>query len=105
MKVTALDHNLNSGRPLSLWRLAWRLPSLLRLFSRLFRDARVGRLPKALMVASVLYVLLPFDFLSDLLPLIGVVDDLALLLLAARLFVGMVPREVVDEHLRALERG
>ena len=85
----------NPRQPLSVWRFLRHLPSTLRLFGSLFRDARVGPLPKAILVAALLYVASPFDFLADWLPLIGVVDDVALLLLAARL----CPRAVVAEHL------
>jgi len=98
MKSVSLSYP-DPRRPLSIWQFVRHLPTTIRLFSRLFRDPRVGMLPKAILAAALLYVALPVDFLADWLPLIGVVDDVALLLLAARTFIGLCPRAVVDQHL------
>jgi uncharacterized membrane protein YkvA (DUF1232 family) len=98
MKTNHLPSITGRG-PLSILHLLRHLPNTLRLFWRLFRDPRVGRLPKALLVGAVLYVVSPIDFLDDFLPLIGIVDDLALVLMAGRLFVQLCPRTVVEEHL------
>lgn len=79
------------------------LPSLLRLYWRLLRDARVSVVPKVLLVGAVAYVILPFDFIPDALPLIGQVDDLVILLAAARWFVRWCPPAVVQEHVQAID--
>jgi uncharacterized membrane protein YkvA (DUF1232 family) len=98
----AIVPNVKQGGPLGVLRFAWNLPLMARLFTRLFRDPRVGRLPKALLIGALLYVLLPFDFLSDFLPLIGLADDVTLLLAAAQAFLALSPRAVVDEKLREI---
>lgn len=80
------------------------LPRVLRLYWRLFRDRRVPVWPKLMLGAALAYVVLPFDVVPDMLPLIGEVDDLVVLLVAARWFVQWCPPAVVREHVRALAR-
>src|SRR5689334_2467495 len=80
------------------------LPSFLRLYWRLFRDPRVSIWPKAMLVGALAYVVLPFDLIPDFLPLIGEVDDLVIVLAAARWFLGWCPPEVVREHALAIDR-
>jgi uncharacterized membrane protein YkvA (DUF1232 family) len=83
-------------------RLAVQLPRWVRLHWRLVRDRRVGLWPKALLAVAVLYVLLPFDLIPDTLPFVGEVDDVVVLMVAARWFLGFCPTAVVAEHGRAL---
>lgn len=80
----------------------WQVWNNVRLAWRLLRDGRVGWLPRLTLLAAGLYAILPIDFLPDVYPLVGQVDDLALLLLAWKLFLRLCPRHVVDEHARAI---
>lgn len=64
---------------------------------RLVQDPRVPLLPKAVVAVVVLYVLSPFDFLPDFIPLLGQLDDLALMLGAFHLFKQMIPPELWAE--------
>ncbi|MBN1661239.1 MAG: DUF1232 domain-containing protein [Anaerolineae bacterium] len=71
-----------------------------RLSWRLFKDARVPGWVKLIPIASLLYLLSPVDLLPDMvLPGLGEIDDLAMLLLAAKVFVDLSPPGVVREHL------
>lgn len=79
-----------------------RFPSLIRLCWRLFRDSRVSLWPKALLVAAVAYVALPFDFVPDMIPFLGQLDDAVIVVTAARWFVRWCPTAVVNEHMRAI---
>jgi len=69
-------------------RLAWRL---------LF-DRRVPSLLK-LVVPGIMgaYLLMPIDFVPDLIPILGQLDDLAVLALAVKLFIELAPQDVVRE--------
>ena len=84
------------------WQVLLHLPSILRLYWRLFRDERVSVWPKAMLVAAVAYVIMPFDLIPDYLPVIGEIDDLVVVLLAARWFVQWCPPAVVREHVDAI---
>jgi uncharacterized membrane protein YkvA (DUF1232 family) len=79
------------------------LPKVIRLGWRLFRDRRVPAYLKAMVVAALLYVLSPFDFISEIaLPGLGYLDDATILLLAGYVFIRWSPQEVVAEHVAAL---
>jgi len=81
------------------------LPQFVKLYWRLFRDARVSIWPKALLVLSFLYVLSPVDIIPDVIPFIGEVDDLVVVIVVCRLFMYMCPREVVQEHVARIGAG
>ena len=65
---------------------------------RLMMDRRVPLSLKLLIPAGILYALLPFDMVPDILPWLGRVDDILVLVLSVVLFLAMAPRHVVLEH-------
>ena len=81
------------------------LPSFVRLYWRLLRDGRVSIWPKALLLGAIAYVVLPFDLIPDVIPIVGEIDDLVVLVLAARWFMQWCPPDVVHEHVRAMAAG
>lgn len=74
----------------------------LRLAWRLFKDPRVPWLLKLIPPAALVYILAPVDILPDPGLGLGQLDDVAILLLALKLFIELAPADVVREHLRAL---
>jgi uncharacterized membrane protein YkvA (DUF1232 family) len=91
--------------PWQVFRLLWHLPNFVKLYWRLFRDSRVPLRAKAILVAAMLYVLDPIDFLPDFLfPFLGALDDLAVIILAARWFISLCPPDVVQERVRELSQ-
>lgn len=64
---------------------------------RLFLDRRVSPGLKVLAALGALVAISPIDLLSDI-PVLGAVDDVALLALIAALFVRFCPRDAVAEH-------
>lgn len=73
-----------------------------RLIWRLLLDPRVSLLAKAVVPLALLYIIHPLDLAPDVLPGLGQVDDLAILLLGAWLFLELCPKEVVKEHQEKL---
>ena len=108
-----LEQLLSRGRepdrppdPTVPFRFLIHLPNFIRLYWRLLRDKRVPLFPKALLVAAIAYAISPVDLLSDFsLPIIGVLDDIALLTLAVRYFIPLCPRNVVEEHVKLIDEG
>jgi len=78
------------------------LPNLIRLYWRL-RDPRVSVWPKAMLVGALAYVALPFDLIPDVIPFLGEIDDLVIVIVAARWFMQWCPPEVVREHAQAID--
>ena len=82
-----------------------RLPTYARLVWGLFRDPRTPLGLKALLGAALAYVVAPVDFIPDMIPIIGVADDLTVLLLVLDLFISNAPAAVRDEHLARAASG
>jgi uncharacterized membrane protein YkvA (DUF1232 family) len=82
----------------------WRdLVLRIKLIARLMRDQRVNFFLKLLPVASLVYLIWPADLLPGLaLPVIGALDDAAVLWLGSYLFLELAPPNVVQEHLKQL---
>lgn len=89
--------------PLALMRFLVQLPNFARLFWRLLLDQRVSVVAKGLLLATAAYVLSPLDFLPDLMPLLGQMDDLTLFALGCRAFLQLCPTAVVQEHVERID--
>jgi uncharacterized membrane protein YkvA (DUF1232 family) len=74
------------------------LPNLVKLLSRLLKDARVPAAEKALFIAAIIYVLSPLDFIPDVFPFIGQVDDLYVVALTLLRLVNRTDESIVREH-------
>ena len=81
------------------------LPNFVKLYWRLFTDRHVSLLPKIILVLGIAYLLLPIDLLPDLLLPLGLVDDIAVLVMAGKAFMALCPRQVVEEHVRLIDEG
>jgi uncharacterized membrane protein YkvA (DUF1232 family) len=77
----------------------------LRLAWRLLREPRVALAAKAVPVLAMLYVLSPVDFIPDVLPVLGQMDDLGILILSAKTFLRLCPPAVAAFHTAALASG
>jgi uncharacterized membrane protein YkvA (DUF1232 family) len=94
---------------LTRW-LSW--PSLVRtLFShvkltlRLLREPQVPLLLKTVPLLAGLYLVSPLDFVPDVLPILGQLDDLGVLLLALEAFLKWCPAPAVEYHRAAMTQG
>jgi len=75
----------------------------IRLGRRLLKDQRVPAWVKFIPAAALIYFLSPIDLMPNvLLPLLGGLDDVAILLLALKAFLDLSPSDVVTEHLEAI---
>ena len=72
----------------------------LKLIFRLMGDRRVNLFAKLVPIGALIYLVSPIDAIS--IPIIGVVDDAALLLLGSYIFTELCPPEVVAEHMQSL---
>ncbi len=72
----------------------------LKLIARLMGDSRVSVFAKLIPLGTLVYLISPIDAVS--LPIIGAVDDAALLWLGSYIFTELCPPSVVEEHMKAL---
>ncbi len=78
------------------WRELWQQ---IRLVFRLLGDREVPFYLKFLPFITLLYLIVPTDLLFDLTPVLGQLDDLAVLLAGSKLFLYLAPAPVVARHL------
>jgi len=74
------------------------LPNLVRLLGRLLTDSRVPTAEKALFAAAIIYVIVPLDFIPDVFPFIGQVDDIYLVALTLLRLINRSDAGVVRDN-------
>ena len=75
----------------------------LKLIFRLLGDRRVSFHAKHVPLGAFAYLIMPADLAPNVvLPVIGMVDDAAILWLGTYIFTELCPPEVVSEHMKAL---
>lgn len=75
-----------------------------KLVGRLISDRRVNGLLKLIPIASIAYLISPVDLIPGLaVPLLGALDDAAVVWIGTTLFIELCPPDVVQEHRNALE--
>src|SRR5438046_8873220 len=77
------------------------LPNMVILCARLMVDSRVPRVERALFAAAVIYAIIPFDFIPDMIPFVGQIDDLFLISLTVLRLMDRTADPVGREHRRA----
>ena len=90
-KAKVPDVNVLFGFVQGIW---WTL----RLDWALIRDPRVMIRHKLMLLAIAVYVVSPLDFIPDIVPVGGQVDDLVLLMLGSRFVWDLCPADVVAQH-------
>lgn len=74
------------------------LPNMVKLLGKMMADKRVPITEKALLVGAIVYVISPLDFIPDIFPFIGQVDDIYLVALVLLRFVNHAEEPVVREN-------
>jgi len=83
---------------------ARKMPTYARLIWGLARDPRVPVQQKAVLAGIAAYLAFPIDLIPDFIPVLGELDDLAVLVLGLDWFIRNAPPEVVDEHMARIAR-
>ena len=76
------------------------LPNMVGLCARLMVDKRVPVTERALFASAIIYAIIPLDFLPDMIPFIGQIDDLFLVALTLLRLIDRTDDKVVREHWR-----
>jgi len=100
MKGSGSEHPMNNLRLLA------HLPNLIKLYWRLFKDPRVHLVPKLVLLAGLVYLVVPLDAIVDL-PFVipGYLDDMVVVYLALKTFIKLCPPNVVREHVLLIDQG
>ena len=76
------------------------LPNMVILTAKLMVDSRVPRTERALFAAALIYAIIPFDFIPDMIPFVGQIDDVFLISLTVLRLIDHTDDTVVREHWR-----
>lgn len=74
------------------------IPNFLKLLYRLSKDPAVSTTDRALLAGTIGYVLLPLDFLPDMIPFLGQVDDVLLVALVVKRLMESVSHDVLEGY-------
>ena len=75
----------------------------LKLIFRLMGDKRVNIFAKLIPIGAFAYLIFPADLAPNIvLPVVGMLDDAAILWLGSYVFTELCPPDVVAEHMKAL---
>ncbi|MCM0646976.1 YkvA family protein [Clostridium swellfunianum] len=88
------------------------IPDIAALLWRLFRDKRVQIKTKLLVGGLIAYIASPIDLLPDFIPMIGKIDDVAVVFFAMNKIINEVPEEVIlanwtgkEDIIRTVKEG
>jgi uncharacterized membrane protein YkvA (DUF1232 family) len=87
-----------AGRSADARAVARFVPDCIVLFRRLLGDSRMPRRYKALVVALLGYLALPFDVVPDFIPVAGQLDDAVVVALVLRAILRRAGLELIEEH-------
>ncbi len=74
------------------------VPNMLLLCARLLTDSRVPATERALLAGAIVYAIIPFDLIPDMIPFVGQVDDAYLIALTLLRLMERTDPRVVREH-------
>lgn len=74
------------------------IPNMLLLCARLLKDPRVPGTEKALLAGAIVYAIIPFDLIPDMIPFVGQIDDAYLISLTLLRLMDRTDPKIVREH-------
>ncbi len=83
--------------------LASRAPTYGRLLWALLRDERIPTSHKAVLGLAAAYLAAPIDVIPEGIPILGALDDVAVVVIALDIFLERVPRSLLHEKLAELD--
>jgi uncharacterized membrane protein YkvA (DUF1232 family) len=89
------------ARDESFWR---EILHQVRLVWYLLRDPDVPLYLKILPLAALLYIIIPTDFVPDVFPLVGQLDDITALIVGGKVFIELAPPDIVARYMAAMRR-
>lgn len=89
-----------TGAKRSVMKAITQLPSYIRLLLGLISDGRVSKVDRFFVIAAAAYIISPIDFIPDVIPFLGEVDDVFLLMFALQRLVNNAGRSVLLRHWR-----
>jgi len=74
------------------------LPDFFVLFTRLLWDERVKTTDKAFIGGIIAYLIMPFDIIPDFIPVIGYVDDVAVVVYGLNMLLNKMEKQIIIDN-------
>ena len=74
------------------------VPNTVLLCGRLMTDGRVPRTERALVAGAIVYAIIPFDLIPDMIPFVGQIDDAYLIALTLLRLMDRTDERILREH-------
>lgn len=74
------------------------IPNMVLLCARLLSDPRVPRTEKALVAGAIIYAIIPFDLIPDMIPFVGQLDDAYLIAMTLLRLMDRTEPDVLRAH-------
>jgi uncharacterized membrane protein YkvA (DUF1232 family) len=74
------------------------IPNMVLLCGRLLTDSRVPRTEKVLVAGAIIYAIIPFDLIPDMIPFVGQLDDAYLIAITLMRLMDRTDARVLREH-------
>ena len=74
------------------------IPNMVLLCARLLADPRVPGTEKALLGGAIIYAIIPFDLIPDMIPFVGQLDDAYLIALTLMRLMDRTDANILREH-------
>jgi len=97
-RTKGVKPDLAQPEKLSLWDLVFFLPDFFIMFVRLMADKRIPKNRKVLIATAIGYVVLPFDFIPDAIPVLGSIDDFIFVIVALDILLTDTNENIITEH-------
>jgi uncharacterized membrane protein YkvA (DUF1232 family) len=94
-----------TGRRTDARALAGFVPDCVVLFRGLIRDGRISGWRKAMLLALIAYLALPFDLVPDFIPVVGYLDDALAVALVLRTVLRGAEPDTIAQHWPGPERS
>lgn len=79
-------------------------PKYVQLYGRLLKDTQVPASAKVVLVGAGVFAVSPWN-IPNYVPVVGALDDLAIVMLANGYFLSRVPEDLLAEHRQAVGLG
>lgn len=97
-KMTAKIKKMLGGKKAKGFEYIMFLPDFFVLFTRLLLDERVKTSDKAFIGGIIAYLIMPFDIIPDFIPVIGYVDDIAVVIYGLNMLLNHIEKQIIIDN-------
>lgn len=74
-----------------------------KVYKRVLNDKRTPKAGKFVLGLAIGYLLFPFDFIPDFIPILGQLDELVVIPLLVYIALKLIPKELIDDNRRRVK--